>query len=286
MGAARLGRRSSPQVAPRDFQAIARRRAKRALSLAERFPAAREALTFYAAVASFQLEVPADSPLSAREGLIRLVLETGPEPLGEAARALTEAACRQALDDYLAEKDTTSPRSFFARVLLQPVLVQTAATGASESRISRHGPQTSEPRTSPSLGLGGSDAVEGKQDARRPGRCPCCGHPPQVGCLRPEGDGATLSLACSLCLWEWPYTRSCCPGCGESDAKHIAYYSAEEPAHLKVQACETCGRYLHLVDFGREPEAVADVDEIAALPLDVWAREQGLEKLHPNLVGM
>ena len=53
-----------------------------------------------------------------------------------------------------------------------------------------------------------------------------------------------------------------------------------------MQACESCGIYLNLVHQEKDPEAVPDVDEIAALPLDVWAREKGFRKPIPNLIGM
>ena len=43
---------------------------------------------------------------------------------------------------------------------------------------------------------------------------------------------------------------------------------------------------MHHVDLGKEIQAVADVDEVAALPLDVWALERGYQKLQPNLVGI
>ena len=57
-------------------------------------------------------------------------------------------------------------------------------------------------------------------------------------------------------------------------------------AHLQTQVCDTCQRYLNQVDLSKELQAVPDVDEIAALPLDVWALERGYQKLHPNLVGI
>lgn len=57
-------------------------------------------------------------------------------------------------------------------------------------------------------------------------------------------------------------------------------------AHLQTQTCDTCQRYLHHIDLSKELAAVPDVDEIAALPLDVWALERGFQKLHPNLVGI
>jgi len=45
------------------------------------------------------------------------------------------------------------------------------------------------------------------------------------------------------------------------------------------QACGTCRQYIHFIDFGRDSTAVPEVDEMAALPLDVWARERGYRKI-------
>jgi formate dehydrogenase maturation protein FdhE len=53
-----------------------------------------------------------------------------------------------------------------------------------------------------------------------------------------------------------------------------------------VDACDTCGGYLLTVDLRRAPGAVPIVDELAAMPLDLYAREQGKHKLVPNLMGM
>ncbi len=92
---------------------------------------------------------------------------------------------------------------------------------------------------------------------------------------------------CSLCLEEWSFPRNRCPACGESEEGQIAYYgTADEMAHLKVRVCETCRCYLVQVDLSKEPQAVPDIDEMAALPLDVWAGGQGLRKLYPNLLGI
>ena len=56
--------------------------------------------------------------------------------------------------------------------------------------------------------------------------------------------------------------------------------------HLELQACDGCRTYLNVVRRDAAPEAVPDVDEIAALPLDVWAVERGYRKLVRNLVGV
>jgi formate dehydrogenase maturation protein FdhE len=240
-------------VVPGDLEALSLDRAARARLLARRYPASREALLFCAEVAAFQQEIAGaglEERFASRERLVQAVTERGPALLREAARGLGEQGWREALEAYLSRADTLSPRSFFARALLQG------------SRELRRAPEAG------------------------PLDCPRCGHRPQVGCLRPEGHGLALTLVCSVCLEEWPFPRGKCAGCGEQDPKKISYYSAEELPHLHVQVCETCQRYLHHVDLSKDPAAIPAIDELAALPLDVWARERGYRKLQPNLVGI
>jgi formate dehydrogenase maturation protein FdhE len=55
--------------------------------------------------------------------------------------------------------------------------------------------------------------------------------------------------------------------------------------NLRIAGCETCRRYLIEVDMAREPRAVPEVDELAALPLDLYAGDQSLTKVTPNLMG-
>lgn len=119
-----------------------------------------------------------------------------------------------------------------------------------------------------------------------PSTCPICGSKPIVGVLRPEGDGARKSLICVLCAHEWAFRRIYCPACGEERESHIAYYSAPEIPHIRVDVCETCRTYLKSVDLTKTGLAVPVVDELAALPLDLWARENSYHKLQMNAVGM
>jgi formate dehydrogenase maturation protein FdhE len=117
-------------------------------------------------------------------------------------------------------------------------------------------------------------------------RCPSCGSNPIVGVLRPEGDGAKKSLICMLCSHEWAFRRIYCPSCGEERESHMAFYSAPEIPHVRVDVCDTCHTYLKSVDLTKTGLAVPVVDELAALPLDLWARENGYQKLQMNAVGM
>jgi FdhE protein len=114
--------------------------------------------------------------------------------------------------------------------------------------------------------------------------CPFCGRRPGVGVLRPLGEGGQRSLICSLCLAEWPFRRILCPGCGEENHEKLPVFTAAELAHVRVEGCDSCKTYLKTVDLTRYGLAEPVVDEIAAVPLDLWAQEHGYTKLQANLM--
>ncbi len=116
--------------------------------------------------------------------------------------------------------------------------------------------------------------------------CPFCSGKPIVGVLRPEGDGAKRSLICSMCATEWTYGRIICPACGEEAVEKLAIYTASQFQHVRVEACDTCGYYIKTVDLTKNGHAVPVVDELATMPLNLWAREHGYVKLQPNLLGI
>lgn len=116
--------------------------------------------------------------------------------------------------------------------------------------------------------------------------CPLCGVRPLLGVLRPEGDGTRRTLVCSLCATEWNYGRIGCPGCGEGSETNLAVYIAEEVKQVRVEACEKCRAYIKTVDLSKDGHAVPMVDEMAAVPLDLWAEQKGYRKLQANLLGM
>jgi FdhE protein len=118
-----------------------------------------------------------------------------------------------------------------------------------------------------------------------PSTCPLCGGRPIVGVLRPQGDGAKKSLVCMLCAHEWPFRRIYCPACGEEREPQMAFYSAPEIAHVRVDVCDTCHTYIKSIDLTKTGLPVPVVDELATIPLDLWAREHGYEKLQINLLG-
>lgn len=122
------------------------------------------------------------------------------------------------------------------------------------------------------------------REAPHSNRCPACGQAPQCAVLRPEGHGSAYFLMCSLCLAEWRFPRAQCAFCGEEG--RLALQAVDLFPHIQTQTCDGCRRYVHVIDTSKDPAACPDVDEIAALPLDVWALDNGYEKITPNLIGI
>lgn len=115
--------------------------------------------------------------------------------------------------------------------------------------------------------------------------CPLCGAQPLLGVLRPEGDGGKRCVVCSFCAHEWNFRRIWCAACGEDDEKKLPLYVAQEFPHIRVETCETCKSYLRTIDLTKDGHAVPAVDDLAALPLTLWADERGYSRMQANLLG-
>jgi formate dehydrogenase accessory protein FdhE len=269
------------------------RRIRRANELALSYPFSAEGLRYYARIATFQKgiygeiqkalanspRISADRPLRDELDLFLLlpkfpeflsvIQQIAPAPLAEASAALAQkgpAAWQNAIEDFWhGEPDLaggtwdTEQAQSSDRVLAWMFLQPYAEYLADHREIA---------------------VVDGT-----PSTCPLCGGKPAVGVLRSEGDGAKKSLICMLCAHEWLFRRIYCPACGEEREPQMAYYSAPEIAHVRVDVCDTCHTYLKSIDLTRTGLAVAVVDELATIPLDLWAREHGYEKLQINLLG-
>jgi len=94
-------------------------------------------------------------------------------------------------------------------------------------------------------------------------------------------------LACCRCGESWIHQRMTCPGCGEQTTGKLPIFAdAERFPHLRADGCETCKQYLITIDLRKEPQAVPVVDELVALPLDLYVKERGFTKIVPNLMAI
>lgn len=122
--------------------------------------------------------------------------------------------------------------------------------------------------------------IDAPTDARE---CPACGNPPQLSVLREYSNGGKRSLICFLCGTEWEFRRVLCPNCGEQHKDKLPVYTAEEFAHARIEACDSCKSYVKCIDLTKDGHAVPQIDDLATLALDLWAEEQGYTRLQPNV---
>ncbi len=276
------------------------RRIRRANELASSYPFSAEGLHYYAQVAAFQKGIYgeiqkalADSPKISSDrplrdeldfflllpkfpGFLSVIQQIAPAPLAQAATTLARkgsAAWQRAIEEFWYGDGDLAPGG-----------------DAEQPEANDPGAATHSDRVLAWIFL--QPYAEYLADHREvetldgtPSTCPLCGGKPAVGVLRSEGDGAKKSLICMLCAHEWLFRRIYCPACGEEREPQMGFYSAPEIAHVRVDVCDTCHTYLKSIDLTKTGLAVAVVDELATIPLDLWAREHGYQKLQINLLG-
>src|SRR6185369_8317347 len=252
----------------------------RAERLAIERPESKELLAFYAVVLRSQSDIyeylrtrkswlpsgalEIDLPILREKFplLIQTVASNGPETLASQARNLLAASDgekdQMLIDFWRAPSDGL----FFAKAFLQPYARWLSESGARPiDRV---------------LGVGAN-------------RCHFCGGKPQVSVLQireASSESGGRDLICSMCLTAWPFRRVVCVRCGEEDPVKIGYYHSPEYDHIRIETCDTCEYYIKAVDLTKYGLAVPLVDEVAAAPLDLWAREHGFTKIEINLVGL
>jgi len=268
-----------------------RARIERARLLASRHAFAREVLLFYEVLAAFQKDLlerlPKElgrQPVVPPGGLIRaqlnlpillkpfeaflaLVESRAPGPLAAEARLVKregETAWSTTLEEFWMTGLQESPprnetgeplKEFLARAFLQPCAEFVASA-----------------MLPPALPV----TVY---------RCPRCNSLPLLGILRQEGDGGKRFLHCSFCSQEWEFRRILCAHCGEDREQKLAVYVAEQFPHIRVEACETCKYFLRTIDLTKDGNAIPIVDDLAAIPLSLWAQQNGYTRIQGNLLG-
>jgi FdhE protein len=117
-----------------------------------------------------------------------------------------------------------------------------------------------------------------------PDPCPDCGGPPVVALVREPGSDARRSHVCGSCLRESPAPRPGCAACGEQRTEKLPGYRTDELDPARIDACDTCRVYLKTIDLTRDGQACPVADDVASLPLDLWARQRGYRRSRPGLL--
>lgn len=120
------------------------------------------------------------------------------------------------------------------------------------------------------------------------GHCPFCGGAAWVAVRRPEpeADSGFRYLQCSLCGLEWKINRIFCPACFEEDPHKLPQFQNDVHKNVRIEACETCRRYVKSIDLTIDARPVPAVDDLISLSMDLWATESGYTRLEPGLAGI
>jgi len=277
-------------------------RRRRTAELRRRYSFAGELLDFYGALLVVQQDA-FDDARSASPPVAGLVAYVA-EMVVPAVVDVSVAAGPAKLRDVVARRlETTDPRDMVAGWV----------RGEEQVMVDRYLARAS---LGPVLEALGPEAAASCVGLRGPRHCPSCGGPPQLSYFAlPSEDLAAGGrfLLCARCHGSWGYARMTCPGCGEDSSSRLPIFSEEGTAsgergsvirglqgalgdqgggeqravfaHIRIEACDTCRHYLLNIDLAGDPKAVPLVDEMSALPLDLYAREKGFTKTTPNLMG-
>jgi formate dehydrogenase accessory protein FdhE len=262
-------------------------RIRRAKQLKETYPFAAEILTFYGHICAIQQRLGSELERKLRLGsgttaagtlreqldvdavlpfvndALTELLPQSPGPLAEYLKEYLGGSQEQqalSLQDYVNQGGTDealedSREELVARIVIDPYAELLAQRQAA-----------------PAIGPAGN-------------LCPHCGARPAAGVLRTEGDSGKRFLLCAFCAKEWEFRRIYCAYCGEAREQSLPVFVAEKFPQIRVEACDTCRHCLRTVDLTKDGHAIPAVDDLAAIPLALWADEYGYRRIHGNLLG-
>jgi formate dehydrogenase maturation protein FdhE len=207
-----------------------------------------------------RLEEDLDRMLPRLLDVPRFAAGSGPAPLSEEARqraAEDETTARTRLMVFWSE-DRPAAEDYLSRAMLRPYVEVLRAHNVAPHRVHRQG------------------------------RCPFCGGGPWISCRRgaAEGDGAARFLVCALCGLEYAFNRILCPSCFEEDPVRLPAFTSASHPFVRIEACETCSRYMKSLDLSQDARPLPEVDDLVSLSMDLWALEQGYSRIEPGLAGV
>ena len=271
------------------------KRIDRAKYLAAEYPFAAKPLKFYGQIVQFQIELFShladgwgEEPVSPPNGDLRAELNFMVLlPKYSSFLALVEASAPKPLASAAWELSREGSQSWIA------LLSEYWADGgkSAEERNSQRGEEISSLQEFLARGFLQAYAEFVSETIAEPAMdgtpylCPKCDSLPLLGVLRPEGDGGKRFLRCTFCAHEWGFRRILCPSCGEEREEKLPVYVAEQFPHIRVECCDTCKHYLRTIDLTKDGNAVAEADDLAAIPLTLWAQENDYARIHTNLLG-
>lgn len=117
------------------------------------------------------------------------------------------------------------------------------------------------------------------------GICPLCSAHPAIATI---AEGPARLLHCSWCGTTGSYKFTGCPHCGGGKASQLSTLIPEEDPGFRISACNTCQGYVKIIEHSVLKEMAMDLDlaDMASLPLDIVAQDNGYVRKAPNPIGL
>ncbi|HEX9162283.1 MAG TPA: formate dehydrogenase accessory protein FdhE [Thermoanaerobaculia bacterium] len=251
---------------------IFEQRGARAALLATTAEAAAEPLEFARVMFKAQAEIAAripesltghladdvDALLPIVRPLLRVAAAHGPEQLALEADKRAHEDPETARTRLIVYWRGDAPDDFLARAMLQPY--------AETLRVRNIAP----------------DRVHAR------GHCPFCGGGAWISARKsaPDAESGFRYLGCSLCGTEWNFNRGRCPSCFEEDPHKLPVFQSDAHPLVRIEACETCRRYVKSIDLAKDARPVPIVDDLVSIAMDLWAVDEGFTRIEPGLAGL
>lgn len=247
-------------------------RGERAALLASSADAARELLEFARALCTVQAAVAKTiaQPLTGRLGedvaallpqlqpILRAAAEHGPEQLAVDADKRLHDETDTARTRLLVYWSGDAPGDYLSRAMLQPYAETLRTRTATPDRVHARG------------------------------HCPFCGGAAWMSIRRSssDADAGFRYLVCSLCGLDWNFNRGTCPSCFEEDPDKLPNFQSEAYPLVRIEACETCHRYVKSIDLTKDARPIAPIDDLLSVSMDLWAADQGYSRIEPGIAGI
>lgn len=251
---------------------IFEQRGARAALLASSADAVREPLEFASVLCAAQARVASSlqQPLSGRlsddvaallpvvQPILRVCAERGPEQLAITADQRLHDDMETARTRLIVYWTGDARDDFLSRALLQPYAETLRVRTVSPDRVHLQG------------------------------HCPFCGGAAWVSMRRsaPDADSGFRFLACALCGTEWNFNRGRCPSCFEEEPEKLPVFQSDAYRDARIEACETCHRYVKSIDMTRDARPVPIIDDLLSIAMDLWAVDEGFTRIEPGLAGL
>ena len=190
--------------------------------------------------------------------ILRAAAESGPEALAVEADKRVHENAETMRTRLLVYWSGDAPEDYLSRALLQPYAEALRARTIAPDRVHARG------------------------------HCPFCGGRAWISARKATGDGESgfRYLSCSLCSLDWNFNRGTCPSCFEEDPYKLPVFRSDVHTNVRIEACETCRRYVKSIDLTVDARPVPIVDDLLSLSMDLWAVDEGYARIEAGLAGL